>query len=77
LDAGGNYVETAAGYGDGESERKIGQSIMHRRSDFVLVSKTEKRDSVNAAAQIDRTLRNLHTDPLYSVGDALSFSKTP
>jgi len=24
LDAGGNYIETAAQYGDGESERKVG-----------------------------------------------------
>jgi len=64
LDAGGNYVETAAGYGNGESERKIGRSIMHRRGDFVLVSKTDKRDAAGAAAQIDRTLRHLRTDHL-------------
>lgn len=25
LDEGGNYIETAASYGDGESERKIGK----------------------------------------------------
>jgi len=64
LDAGGNYVETAASYGDGESERKIGRSIMHRRDDFILVSKTGMRDAKSAAAQIDRTLRNLNTDHL-------------
>lgn len=64
LDAGGNYIETAASYGDGESERKIGRSIMHRRSDFVLVSKTGERTKEGAAAQIDRTLRNLKTDHL-------------
>ncbi len=64
LDAGGNYVETAASYGDGESERKIGQSVAHRRGDFVLVSKTGMRDAVGAAAQIDRTLQNLRTDHL-------------
>ena len=64
LDAGGNYVETAATYGEGESERKIGQSIMHRRNDFVLVSKTSKRDKAGAAAQIDLTLKNLRTDQL-------------
>ena len=64
LDAGGNYVETAAAYGDGESERKIGRSIMRRRSDFVLISKTDKRDAAGAAAQIDRTLKNLQTDHL-------------
>src|SRR5450830_984482 len=28
LDAGGNYIETAAGYGDGESEMKIGNDFV-------------------------------------------------
>jgi len=64
LDGGGNYVETAANYGDGESERKIGRSIMHRRDDFVLVSKTGMRDGASAAAQIDRSLSNLGADHL-------------
>ncbi|MCL2544639.1 MAG: aldo/keto reductase [Clostridia bacterium] len=64
LDAGGNYVETAAGYGNGESERKIGQSIAHRRGDYVLVSKTGKRDAAGAAEQIDLSLKNLRTDHL-------------
>ncbi len=64
LDAGGNYLETAASYGDGESERKIGLSVMHRRDDFILVSKTGMRDAQSAAAQIDRSLTNLKTDHL-------------
>ena len=64
LDAGGNYIETAAGYGNGESERKIGRSVMNRRDEFVLVSKIEKRDKAGAAEQIDQTLKNLKTDRL-------------
>jgi len=64
LDAGGNYVETAFSYGAGESERKIGRSIMHRRGDFVLVSKTGARDKNGAAESIDKTLANLKTDHL-------------
>ena len=64
LDAGGNYVETAASYGNGESERKIGRSIMRRRDDFILVSKIGARDRQGAAEQIDNTLRNLNTDHL-------------
>ena len=67
LDAGGNYIETAANYGDGESERKIGQSIHHRRGDFVLVSKIDKRDGASAATQIDQSLRNLRTDHLNGI----------
>ena len=43
LDAGGNYIETAASYGNGESERKIGRSVARRRGDYVLVTKTGER----------------------------------
>lgn len=64
LDAGGNYIETARAYGEGESERKIGRSVMHRRNDFVLVSKTNMRDREGAAKHIDQTLRDLRTDHL-------------
>lgn len=64
LDAGGNYIETAASYGNGESERKIGLSVMHRRDDFLLISKADIRDEAGAAEQIDRSLRNLKTDHL-------------
>lgn len=64
LDAGGNYIETAASYGGGLSERKIGGAVSNRRGDFVLVSKTGKRDAPGAAAQIDESLENLRTDYL-------------
>jgi aryl-alcohol dehydrogenase-like predicted oxidoreductase len=43
LDAGGNYIETAAGYGDGNSESKIGASVSRRRGEFVLASKSVER----------------------------------
>ena len=62
LDAGGNYIETAASYGHGESERKIGRSVMSRRDEFVLVTKVGERKKEGAAAQIDQSLRNLRTD---------------
>ncbi|MCL2462773.1 MAG: aldo/keto reductase [Defluviitaleaceae bacterium] len=62
LDAGGNYIETAASYGDGESERKIGASVSKRRGEYILVSKISARDKAGAARQIERTLRNLRTD---------------
>ena len=64
LDAGGNYIETSQSYGDGESERKIGRSVMHRRDEFVLVSKIDSRDRAGAAREIDLALRNLRTDHL-------------
>lgn len=64
LDAGGNYIETAHSYGNGESERKIGRSIMHRRDDFVLVSKIDSRDRAGAEKELDQILRDLQTDHL-------------
>jgi uncharacterized protein len=64
LDAGGNYIETAAGYGDGESEMKIGLSVSQRRSEFILASKTGERGKEGALASIERSLVNLKTDHL-------------
>ncbi len=62
LDAGGNYIETAAGYGNGESERKIGLAVSHRRNDYVLVTKTGDRDKAGCLASLNRSLTNLKTD---------------
>jgi predicted aldo/keto reductase-like oxidoreductase len=62
LDAGGNYVETAASYGDGESEQKIGAVMKTRRHDCFLATKCGVRDRAGAAETIDRSLRNLQTD---------------
>jgi uncharacterized protein len=64
LDAGGNYIETALSYGDGESERKIGRSVMHRRNEFILVSKIGARDKAAAQEAINTSLANLKTDHL-------------
>ncbi len=62
LDAGGNYIETAISYGDGESERKIGHSVSHRRSEYVLVTKTGERDKTGCLASLHKSLENLKTD---------------
>ena len=62
LDRGGNYIETAAQYGDGISERKIGEAVSRRRSEFVLATKTGKRTRAEALASLERSLRNLRTD---------------
>lgn len=64
LDAGGNYIETAYGYGNGESEKKIGRSVMKRRDEFILTSKIDERDRHGAASRIDEILQNLNTDHL-------------
>lgn len=62
LDAGGNYVETAASYGNGESERKVGRVMARRRDDCILVTKTDFRDRIGCIAGVERSLRNLQTD---------------
>ncbi len=62
LDAGGNYVETAASYGDGESEIKIGKAVASRRNEYILASKTGDRDKVGCIQSIERSLKNLKTD---------------
>ncbi|AGB41673.1 putative oxidoreductase of aldo/keto reductase family [Halobacteroides halobius DSM 5150] len=64
LDQGGNYIETAADYGDGESERKIGEVIAKRREEVILASKTSSRDKQGARVDIERSLKNLQTDYL-------------
>jgi len=74
LDRGGNYLETAASYGDGESEKKIGEIVKKRRDELILASKTGVRDAEGAMAEIDRSLKNLQTDHLdiifmHGVGD--------
>ena len=64
LDRGGNYIETAADYGDGLSEKKIGAAISHRRADFILASKCGRRTKTEAEDSIKRSLHNLITDHL-------------
>lgn len=64
LDAGGNFIETAMAYGDGESERKIGHVMKARRKECFLSTKVYWRDRKQAAESIERSLRNLQTDHL-------------
>lgn len=74
LDCGGNYLETAASYGGGESEKKIGEIVKQRRDELILASKTGVRDAEGAMKEINRSLKNLQTDHLdiifmHGVGD--------
>lgn len=62
LDAGGNYIETAASYGNGESERKIGLCVADRRNEYILATKTGDRTREGALSSLNRSLRNLRTD---------------
>jgi len=74
LDAGGNFIDTASTYGDGDSERVIGGLIgtLFDRNDVVLASKAglsfpqgiRKVDNSRSAliAQLDASLQRLNTD---------------
>ena len=62
LDNGGNYIETAAGYGEGRSESKIGAAVSHRRSEYVLATKSTERTRDGFLKSLDASLRNLKTD---------------
>jgi predicted aldo/keto reductase-like oxidoreductase len=62
LDRGGNYIETAALYGDGNSERKVGEVVSSRRTEFVLATKTRERTREGARQSLERSLRNLRTE---------------
>ena len=76
LDSGGNFIDTAAVYGDGDSERVIGGLIgtLFERNDVVIASKAgisfpqgnRKVDNSRSAliAQLDASLQRLNTDYL-------------
>lgn len=58
LNAGVNYVDSAASYGDGQSESWIGQYLKGHKKDFFLVTKITPRDGDGAMRQIERSLKN-------------------
>ena len=62
LGAGGNYIETAKGYGGGASETKLGRALRGRRDGVVLASKTGARDAEGAWRDINESLKRLQTD---------------
>jgi aryl-alcohol dehydrogenase-like predicted oxidoreductase len=78
LDLGVNFIDTAAGYGDGKSERIIAGVLKGRRESVVVATKTPpapgpgpRRPTASAAARysekhlrenVEQRLRNLGTD---------------
>lgn len=57
--AGINYIDSAASYGDGQSETWIGEYLKTHKKDFFLVTKITPRDGDGAKRQIERSLKNL------------------
>ncbi len=74
IDNGINYLDTAHGYGDGESERRLGQVMKERRKEVFLVTKLGARDSETFLRQFELSLKRLQTDHvdllhIHSVGE--------
>lgn len=61
---GGNYVETAYSYGNGQSERKMGIALKGLREGVFLATKTAARGKREAADMLKVSLDNLQTDHL-------------
>jgi uncharacterized protein len=61
-EVGGNYIETARGYGQGASEIKLGRALRGRRDQFVLCSKSGAERSDDIRRDLEITLDNLQTD---------------
>ena len=77
IDSGITYVDTAVGYGNGESERRVGLVMKTRRKDVTLATKIPEsaRDRDGALRIVEASLKRLQTDHLdvihvHSLGDA-------
>jgi len=64
IDLGVNYLDTAALYGGGVSERNVGTVMKTRRKEVYLATKTIQRDYDGAMRDLEKSLRQLQTDHL-------------
>lgn len=64
LDLGVNYFDTATTYGNGKSERALGEVARSRRREMFLASKTDARDYDGAMRELEASLKRLQTDHL-------------
>ena len=64
LDLGINYIDSAAGYGNGISEKNIGRLLQSRRKEVFVTSKTADRTYDGSMRLLEQTLRNMRTDHL-------------
>lgn len=70
IDAGVTFIDTADVYGDGRSERLVGQLLRERREDLVVATKFGRRVPLDVARYtydnfrgwIERSLENLGTE---------------
>jgi predicted aldo/keto reductase-like oxidoreductase len=64
IDLGVNYIDSAAGYGKGASEKHIGLVLKTRRKEAFVTSKTADRTYDGSMRLLEQTLRNMNTDHL-------------
>ena len=82
IDSGITYVDTAVGYGNGESERRVGLVMKTRRNDVRLATKIPEsvRDRDGALRVVEASLKRLQTDHLdvihvHSLSDAADLTR--
>jgi aryl-alcohol dehydrogenase-like predicted oxidoreductase len=64
LDLGVNYIDTAASYGRGVSQKHIGMVMKHRRKEAFLATKTHDRSYDGSMRLLEESLNSLQTDHL-------------
>jgi predicted aldo/keto reductase-like oxidoreductase len=64
IDLGVNYIDTAAAYGGGISQKYIGRVMKGRRKEVFLATKTHKRSYDESMALLEESLKSLQTDHL-------------
>jgi aryl-alcohol dehydrogenase-like predicted oxidoreductase len=64
IELGINYIDTAHGYSNGQSEERIGRLMPARRKEVVLATKLQARSADEARRQLELSLKRLRTDQL-------------
>ena len=64
LDLGVNYIDTAAFYGGGLSQKYIGQVMKRRRGETFLATKSHNRSRAGSLRLLEESLKSLQTDHL-------------
>ncbi len=64
IDLGVNYIDTAAMYGGGVSQKYIGQVMKTRRKEVFLATKTHDRSYDGSMKLLEESLKRLQTDHL-------------
>jgi uncharacterized protein len=82
ISLGIDYLDTAVGYGEGESETRLGRVMATRRKEVFLATKvpTRARTRDGALEEVEASLKRLQTDHLdllhlHSLGDEMDLAK--